>query len=138
MTSQADFVAAQARAERVAQAFGTEAPPRVTGESELQYRVRLLRQFQPHSRAWAPVELHRLGPDTLGIAEDAIYGDAIAAAHDPKTVPEGCLREVTETDRTGRKISRFVGSPEAAWGPFKAPARLVTGWPGAQQMRVRP
>jgi hypothetical protein len=40
----------------------------------------------------------------------------------------GELREIVETDRTGRHISRFVGDPGAAWQPFKLPLRIVTGF----------
>lgn len=40
----------------------------------------------------------------------------------------GQLVELFVTDRTGRKISRFVGDPEACWGQFKAPLRRVTGF----------
>lgn len=40
-----------------------------------------------------------------------IADDATAAAYDPQTVPAGTLREVVETDRTGRRLTRFVGSP---------------------------
>jgi hypothetical protein len=46
----------------------------------------------------------------------------------PAHVPQGQLAEYTETDRTGRVITRFAGDPDACWGMFKQPTRLVTGW----------
>jgi hypothetical protein len=133
----ADFLAAQDKAQRVAQAHGAEAPPPVVGETLTQYRTRLLTPYQPHSATWARVRLHTLAPDALSVAENAIYNDSLVFAHDPANVPEGCLREIIDTDRTGRRISRFVGHPEACWGAFKAPAKYVTSWSGAQQRSTR-
>jgi len=122
------FIEAQSRAERAAQAFGDSAPHWVSGENLLQYRRRLLGPFKQHSSTWRGVELSRLDADALNVAEPKIYADAWDAVNNPATVPEGTLREIVETDRTGRRISRFVGSPEACWGQFKAPAKLVVGW----------
>jgi hypothetical protein len=127
----ARMVAVQSKAETVAQAFSdsAHAPRWVNGETEHQYRVRLLSTFKPASPAWKSVDLTKLGDSAaLDLAETTIYADAMKFAHDPATAPEGTLREVVETDRTGRKISRFVGSAGACWAPFKAQARLVTGW----------
>jgi hypothetical protein len=133
----ANFIAAQSKAQRVAQAHGDSAPSPVQGETLMQYRTRLLTPFQPHSPTWSRVRLSALAPDALSVAENAIYSDSLVAAHNPATVAEGTLREIVEADATGRRISRFIGHPEACWGPFKQPARLVTGWPGAQQQRTR-
>jgi hypothetical protein len=80
--------------------------------------------------------LSNLAADALAVAEHAIYSDAIAVARNPATVPEGTLREVIETDVTGRRISRFIGSPEACWGPFKTLTKFVTAFPGARHTRT--
>jgi hypothetical protein len=48
------------------------------------------------------------------------------AATQEALAPEGMLTEHFETDRTGRKISRFTGDPEACWAPFKMPSQRVT------------
>lgn len=122
------FVDAQSKAERVAQAFGDSAPRWVSGESLPQYRQRLLGKFKQHSADWKGVELAKLGDDALAVAETKIYADAWQAAIRPANVEGGMLREVTDTDRTGRKITRFYGDPEACWSHFKQPARHVTGW----------
>jgi hypothetical protein len=125
--SHASFIEAQARADKVAQVFGDSAPRWNDGESLPRYRQRLLGKFKQHSADWKGVELAKLGDDALAVAETKIYADAMAALHDPHTVPAGTLREIIETDRTGRRISRFVGDPEACWSFFKAPVRYVLG-----------
>jgi hypothetical protein len=132
-----DFLAAQSKAQRVALAHGDSAPGPVQGETLTQYRVRLATPFQLHSATWSRVRLSSLAPDALKVAEDAIYADSLIHAADPANVPEGTLREVTEVDRTGRRISRFIGSPESCWGPFKAPTRYVTAWAAAQPRSTR-
>lgn len=124
----ARLVDAQSKAERVAQAFGDSAPRWTSSENELQYRVRLLGKFKPHSKEWREVDLGKLGADALAIAENKIYADAWDAAIRPASVEGGVLREVTETDRTGRKITRFYGDTDVCWAPFKQVPRLVTGW----------
>jgi hypothetical protein len=124
------FVAAQMKAERVAQAFGDSqgAPRWLQGESLTQYRQRLLGKYKQHSANWKGVELSKLNADALDIVETQVYADAYQAATSPSTVEAGTLRSVTETDYTGRRITRFYGDPEACWGPFKRQARLVSGW----------
>jgi hypothetical protein len=125
----ARLVDAQSKAERVAQAFGDSAPRWTNSENELQYRVRLLGKFKSHSPKYKESDLSKIGDAVaFTVAEDTIYADAWDAAIRPVSVEGGVLREVVETDRTGRKISRFYGDPSAAWDDFKIPARLVTGW----------
>lgn len=122
------FVDAQSKAERVAQAFGDSAPRWVSGETLTQYRQRLLGKFKSHSKAWKDADLRDFKDSALDTVETQVYADAWQAAIRPANVEGGMLREVTENDRTGRKITRFYGDPEACWGPFKQPARHVTGW----------
>ena len=123
------FAAAQSKAEGAYQAFGDSAPQWVNGETLTQYRQRLLGKFKQHSEQWKNVELSKLGDETaLSVAETTIYADALNCAHDPANVPAGTLREVTETDFSGRKITRFFGDPEATWAPFKSPSQLVVGF----------
>ncbi len=126
------FGEVQARADRVAQAFGDSAPPPVRGESLRQYRRRLLSKFAAHSVRWRGVALHRLDDRALAVAEGQVHADALAFAHDPANAPAGALRMITETDETGRRIRRFVGDPENCWGVFKQPTRIVTSWTAAK------
>jgi hypothetical protein len=122
------FIDAQSKANRVAQAFGDEAAPAVRGESLAQYRRRLLSGFKQHSPQWQSVDLTSFADKALDAVETQILADAYKAALDPTNVPEGTLREVIEVDRTGRKISRFVGSIEAFLSPFKQRPKFITGF----------
>ena len=116
------YVAAQQRADRVAQAFGDSARRWLTGENLAQYRRALAQPFQKHSPSWKDIDLTTLPDNALEIAEKQIYADAWDAATKPSVLNavEG-LREVMEEDRTGRKISKFYGDPEEVWGAFKRP-----------------
>lgn len=126
----ARFVDAQSQAERVAQAFGDSAgaPRWVSGETLSQYRQRLLSKYKTHSAPWKDVDLTKLGDDALAVAERQVYADAMGAALHPASIEGGSLRMVTETDDTGRRIRRFFGDPEACWGAFKQPTRMVVAW----------
>ena len=121
------FIAAQVRADKVYAAFGDAAPRWMTGEAEEGYRVRLLTPLKKHSKAWKDVNLSTLPADALKIAEETIYHDAAEAAAHPATGPEAGLQEVYEVEpRTGRRVSRFRGHPEACWKPFKQGVRYVS------------
>ena len=118
----------QARADAIARAFGDAAPPRLAGERLFAYRCRLLEPLKKHSPEWRTVDLHRLQADSLEVAERAILDAARREATRPTSFRPGELVERTETDATGRNITRFFGDPEACWGIFKQPSRIVTGW----------
>ena len=121
------FITAQVRADKVYAAFGDSAPRWMTGEAEDGYRVRLLTPLKKHSAAWKDVNLTTLPADALKIAEETIYHDAAEAAAHPATGPEAGLQEVYEVEpRTGRRVSRFRGHPEACWKPFKQGVRYVS------------
>lgn len=115
------FIATQERAEKVLQLFGDAAPRNMQGESLLQYRVRLANKVKSHSAQWKDVELSSLPDAALSIAEKQIYADATSVAMHPVAGSGDFLREIKETDQTGRKISRFVGSETAAWSAFRFP-----------------
>ncbi len=130
------FVTAQVRADKVYAAFGDSAPRWMTGESEDGYRVRLLTPVKKHSKAWKDVNLATLPADALKVAEETIYHDAIEAAAHPATGPDVGLQEVFDAEpRTGRRISRFRGHPEACWAPFKQSPRYLTGFNTANNHR---
>ncbi|MGH8321592.1 MAG: hypothetical protein ACRESI_06530 [Gammaproteobacteria bacterium] len=122
--SRSQFVESQIKADKVAQAFGDSAPRWQNGESLLQYRNRLVRKFQAHSPKWKDADLS-MNHDvkTLSNIEDMVFADAIGAARNPAATDAPFLTPVTETDATGRRITRFFGNPEACWGQFKMPAR---------------
>ncbi|MHB8816950.1 MAG: NUDIX domain-containing protein [Steroidobacteraceae bacterium] len=116
------FVSAQQRADRVAQAFGDSARRWLSGERLASYRRALAQPYQKYSPAWKDIDLSSLPDNALEIAETQIYADAWGSATKPSVLNavEG-LREITEEDRTGRKISKFYGDAEAVWGAFKRP-----------------
>jgi len=122
------YIDAQMKADAVFQAFGDGHAPRyVNGEALPDYQRRLLTKYKGHSAHWKDVDLSKVDASVLGVAQAQIYADAMLAASAPSSVAAGTLRESIETDRTGRRISKFVGDPEACWGPFKQPRRGVTG-----------
>lgn len=123
----AQFVDAQVQAERVAQAFMDSAPRWTNGESFPDYVRRLAGKYKQHSATWKDTDLSKVDANILGVISKQIYADALQAAAAPSSVPVGMLREVVENDRTGRRISKFIGDPEATWGPFKQPLRGVIG-----------
>jgi hypothetical protein len=116
----------QSRAERIFRAFDDSAPVYVSGETLVDYRRRLCNKLKQFSQRWkyADIGAFPVGP-TLDLAEEQIYSDAVQAINDPSRVPAGQLLEITETDRTGRHFSRFIGDPEATWSPFKSPVRRL-------------
>lgn len=123
------FVAVQMEAEPVYQAFGIAdgATSPLHGETLDEYRVRLARKHQVHSKRWKDVDLSTISGPALQNVVTQIYADAMVEARIPSVIEPGVLMERQEQDRTGRKITRFVGDPAAAWAPFKYPTRLVTG-----------
>lgn len=124
------FVQSQMLAEPVAQAFGDSAgsPRWLQGETRDQYRRRLITKYQAHSPHWKDVDLAPFNGKALDVVETQVYADAMRVALNPANVAEGTLQMRVTTDETGRKIRSFYGDPEACWGPFKMPGRVVTGW----------
>jgi hypothetical protein len=125
------MVGHQAKAERVAQAFGDSvgAPTFVNGESEHDYRVRLLTKYKVHSKTYKDSDLSKVQDAAIfDSVEASIYADAYAAAMHPTDIPVNVLLPRVTQDATGRKITSFVGSPGSCWNRFKMPYRFVKGW----------
>lgn len=74
-----------------------------------------------YARATNTPEVNRLQAQLMAAKDSALLHASLKP---------GELRELIETDRTGRRISKFVGDPGAAWEPFKLPVRLVVGFNG--------
>ncbi len=110
----------QARADSVAQLFGSSAPRPLAGETPFAYRKRQLSAFQKHSTTWKDIDLSKIVDEGhFGVVESQVYADAQAAALNPTDLPANTLRAITRRDGSGRAITEFVGSPEACWAPFK-------------------
>ena len=115
------FLEVQAKAERLAHAFGDSAgaPRPLDGETLPEYRRRLIAPYKKHSKDWKDTDLSTLQEQALGVVEAQIRADALEAAAHPTDVPAGVLREIRQRDQTGREIIRFVGSDDAAaWVGF--------------------
>ena len=116
------------RAEEAYRATLNAAPPgHLPGESVESYRIRLASGLQPFSATYKKMSTRDLDgmrrSGALHIAEQTIFEEAVAAARRPT----GPLRETQDPpDRSGRSITRFFGSPEDCWGPFKQPPKYVT------------
>lgn len=115
----------QAKADSVYQQHGAAAPRPLIGEGLLGYRRRLAKGMQSHSAAWKAIDLTELPSAALGVAVASIYADAIQAARNPVDLPEGTLREVVTTDATGRRITSFLGKPDAWMAQFGQTRRRV-------------
>jgi hypothetical protein len=117
MSSQSDFIAAQAKADRVAKAYNDSAPPPLAGERLLDYRARLASEYKKYSRSFKDSDLHKIGdPTAMSGIEDVIYADAAReAVHPTGGFRPGELRAVVSQDATGRKITKYYGDPGACW-----------------------
>jgi hypothetical protein len=98
----------QARFDQLAAEFGERAGPPMIGETPRNYRLRLLRRFQKHSREF----------------KERIFADSIAAAATPE-VPEGRLVERRRTVGHGIVMYEFFGKPSAWMRQFSGQRRLV-------------
>jgi 8-oxo-dGTP pyrophosphatase MutT (NUDIX family) len=117
---------AQAKADAVYRAFGKSAPRFLNGEGELDYRRRLVREFQSHSPTWKPVDLGALADATaFTVAETAIYADAMAAAMDSRGTEVGMLRMVPGQTASGHREIKFFGDPRGFINRFSGTGRAV-------------
>lgn len=122
-----EIAAAQSRADAVECAFGRKhAAPlgHVPGESALDYRRRLLRNYVQFSPKWRGARTEALGNDVIGAVEETVYADAVAAACDPASYPPGTLHPIRERDESGRMITRYVGDNFTWMQHFMTPSRL--------------
>ena len=119
---------AQARADGFYGQHGLQAPRPMLGESVLAYRSRAANGMKAHSKSWGDIKLEDLHENTLAVAEAQIYADAAQAARNPVDLPNGELRAIVSTDRTGRHITTFTGRPGTGWmHEFSAHRKSVIG-----------
>lgn len=117
----------QARNDGVYIALGGRAPAPMSGEASLAYRIRLARGLQKHSKQWKDIDLQKLDASVLDVAAAQIRNDAMIAARSPEDLETGQLREIIETDVTGRRISKFVGRGTFI-GAMRQPSRRLTNF----------
>jgi hypothetical protein len=121
---------AQLKAQRVYQAFGDAegAPGQLNGESETDYRIRLLSKFQKHSKSYKDANLSKVAIADMSVfntIEDLIYADAVSAAHDPANFKPGVLIPQRITDSAGRVMTKYIGDDGACWNQFNPPIRHI-------------
>ena len=125
----AQYTTAQGRADSVWQMHGKQAPPALGGETVTAYRLRLLREMQPHSPEWKDKNLGTLAAADAAIldtAEKLIYADAAVAARTMTSLP-GQLRMERQVDPdSGLRINRWYGDPNSWMDAFKTPYQVAT------------
>jgi hypothetical protein len=131
-----DRLTAQQDYDRAYQAIkGERAPQPMMGQSARSYRQYCAKPLQKYSEDWKDIDLAGLKPDAFALADKQIRADAIRIGGNSaelqrfEGVKAGAFqREIFRTDRTGRRISEFVGPTEAENGmfaPFCLPPRRV-------------
>jgi hypothetical protein len=121
-----EIARAQSRADAVERAFGRNDASclgHVPGETPLEYRRRLVRNFQQYSPKWKNARVEAMGYDTIGNIEDQVYQDAAQAARNPENYPPGTLHAIKERDESGREVTRWVGDNMAWMQFFMIPGR---------------
>ena len=117
----------QSRADGVFYKHGEQAPPPMAAEDKHNYRIRLLRALQRHSKDFRNIDLRKIADATMfDVVENRIYADADEASKSP-LVAEGHLREIKTRDETGRTISTFHGSPRVWMSDFSMQPMRVVG-----------
>ena len=119
--------------DRVAQMHGQRASRPLDGERIESYDRRMAKIFQKHSKKWGDTDLASMPIEVVTkVIAPEIRADSIKAAHDPLTSSHGGMqREIIKSDRTGRKISEFVGpvdAPNGMFKPFELPPMRFRGF----------
>lgn len=132
--SDADYAAmadAQAKADKVYAAFGDSAPRPLQGEDVPAYAARLASGLKKHSAAWAGVDLGKLPPEAMAIAQTQIYADAVTASTRPHNVGAGKVRAIKTDDGAGHTIISYVGDSAALFDQFSQRSQRVNPLNGA-------
>ena len=133
------MVAHQRQADRVASAFGDAAgaPVFSHGETEAEYTVRLLKPYLKFSKKWKEEDLVGINDSALAKIEAEVYADAIAESVRPTQFQRGHLIPITNTDAANRRITHYVGDPNACWDQFNPTVRHVRRilTPGASRVQ---
>ena len=129
------FTAAQARWERIAEAFGDAQVRRpLNGESLADYNRALMGGYKSHSKAWKEINLYEVPDEVLDIVINQVHADALAAAANPPVVP-GKLTMRQHRDAAGRTFNRFHGDIGVMLDLSRNPRQYVTGFPALADRR---
>jgi hypothetical protein len=106
------FADEQAKADSVMRVLGSAAEPPMSGETLVNYQIRMARKMQPHSKRWKDVNLNIIAAD--GGAFQNVLGeiraDAYEAGMKPVGLPEFEHRKITKKGAGGHEITEFVGT----------------------------
>lgn len=119
---------AQEKADAVASAFGERSIRPMAGETPINYRRRIASKYRDHSPDWKGVDLAALPDAALAVAEKAIFADAIRAADEGASAPNGGLVRITKSDDTGRRYYEYRGSPSAWMDGFAMRPKIAAGF----------
>jgi hypothetical protein len=103
------------------------APRALDGETVQSYRARMLSRVQEGAPGLKDINVRDARGSALDLLEKQIYEEARREARNPTTIPDGELREVKETDTTGRVTSKFFGRPSAWMSQFSTGKKRVVG-----------
>jgi hypothetical protein len=102
----------QARYDDALQPWDLRAPAPVLGEPIEEYRARLAilaKKQLPTDHELRKIQYRRLDSASFSSLEPQLLSAVQKAAYDATSVPPGQFRQVTELDRNGHKMVRFIG-----------------------------
>ena len=119
---------AESRADAVSIAFGKSAPRPMINEKPMNYRRRVAKGFQKHSKSFKDVDLSALDPKSFDAIEAQIYKDAAAASRSTDDLKAGELVMVRAKGFNGSNRNEWRGSPRGFLAPFsQTPQRARAG-----------
>jgi hypothetical protein len=117
-----EYAKAQGRAEPAYRAIADSAPAPLVDERLHDYRVRLLKPHQKHSKPFQSADLSKIRDESaFNAIEGQIYADAAGAS----MRNEGPLHAVTTLDAANRPITKYFGSDGSCWDRFNPPIKYI-------------
>jgi hypothetical protein len=112
------FAGAQLKLDSACQAWGHQCRPALAGEALRDYRISILNELKPHSRAYKDSDLSTIGDENaFSNIEACIINDAIQASN-THIAPGAPLTKRTRVNEVGQRITTFHGDAGIAWAPF--------------------
>ena len=116
----------QARVDPTFMAWGLRAPPPMQSETPINYRKRMVRHHQQHSKVYKDVDLDIIAADNAAFTaiESAVYADSVAASKDPIS-PDGRRIKRVSKGESGHDITTWHGG-DSIFKQFSMPAMRAT------------
>ena len=113
------YVDAQMRADSAYQAWSTQAPAALDGETPINYRIRLATGLKRHSKVFKDSDLSLIAdPAAFDTIERAIFDAAIEASTAPSAARGPLVARTTEDPQTRHRVTKFYGDSAACWSEF--------------------